>query len=76
MIGQRVRQLREAKGWSQEELARRIGKDAKTIYNYESGARGAKEPPLSTVRALADAFGVTLEELLADPENGPKVAVS
>jgi transcriptional regulator with XRE-family HTH domain len=76
LIGQRVKELREARGWSQEQLARRVGVNAKTIYNYESGARGAKEPPLSTVQALADAFGVTLEELLTEPENGPKAAVS
>lgn len=69
MIGQRVKELREAKGWSQEELARRVGVNSKTIYNYESGARGAKEPPLSTVRALADALGVSLDDLLAEPDN-------
>lgn len=74
MLGQRVRELREAKGWSQEELARRVGLNPKTIYNYEAGARGVKEPPLSTVKALANALNVTLEELLAEPENGAEPA--
>jgi transcriptional regulator with XRE-family HTH domain len=69
LIGQRVKQLREAKGWSQDELARRVGLTSKTISNYETGARGIKEPPLSTVRALADALGVPLDALLAEPGN-------
>jgi transcriptional regulator with XRE-family HTH domain len=69
LIGQRVKQLREAKGWSQDELARRVGLTSKTISNYETGTRGVKEPPLSTVRALADALGVPLDELLTEPAN-------
>lgn len=68
MIGQRIRQLRKAKGWSQPELARRAGLTEKTITNYETAARGVKDPPLSTVQAIADALGVTLTDLLAEPE--------
>jgi transcriptional regulator with XRE-family HTH domain len=68
LIGQRVRTLREARGWSQRELARRVGLTSKTISNYERGERGVKEPPLSTVQALAEVFGVTVIDLLGEPE--------
>ncbi|KNC69159.1 helix-turn-helix transcriptional regulator [Pseudoalteromonas ardens] len=32
-----IRQLRHHRGWSQQELARRLGVDQATISNYESG---------------------------------------
>jgi transcriptional regulator with XRE-family HTH domain len=68
LIGQRVKKLRLAKGWSQPELARRSGLTEKTVSNYETGARGAEDPPLATVQAFADALEVPITDLLGEPE--------
>lgn len=38
-LGQRIRQAREVRGWSQEELATLIGKDQTAISEYETGKR-------------------------------------
>jgi transcriptional regulator with XRE-family HTH domain len=68
LIGQRVRKLREERGLSQVELGRRAGLDNQTISDLERGVRGAKEPRVSTVQALADALQVPITDLLGDPE--------
>lgn len=68
MLGQRVRKLREANGWTQMELAERTGLSNQSISMIELGKRGAKNPPLSTIQILARAFGITVDELVAEPE--------
>jgi transcriptional regulator with XRE-family HTH domain len=75
VIGQRVRKLREARGWTQQQLADRAGLTNDTISNYERGGRrGQKAPSLPTVKAIADALGVSMDDLLAEPE--PEVAAT
>lgn len=51
----------EEKNVSQAELARRIGSPRSTISALLNGR--AKEPTLSTAKAIADALGVSLEEM-------------
>jgi len=72
LFGQRVKKLREQRGWTQQELAGRAGLTNDTISNYERGRR--TDPPVSVVWAVASAFGVSVEELLAEPE--PEVAAT
>lgn len=71
-IGDRIRELRMARGMSQAELAERIGKRRSAIGNYESGAR---EPDLDTLDRLAEALGVSLAGLLDDEERAEDDAV-
>jgi len=53
----RVRELREAQGWSQAELSERAGGvRLATISDYESGR--IKRPDLAILERLAEAFGV------------------
>jgi SOS-response transcriptional repressor LexA len=60
--GERVKKLREAKGWSQAELAERCGWDSQSrVGNYESGIRGIK-PAIAEI--LAKALDITPAELL------------
>ena len=59
---QRIKALRERKGWSQSELARRAGVTSQYIVQLESGAR--KNPSLDVLRKLADALDVKVESLL------------
>lgn len=38
-LGERIRQAREAQGLSQHELAERVGRDQRSVSEYESGKR-------------------------------------
>jgi transcriptional regulator with XRE-family HTH domain len=69
-----IRQLREERGWSQFELAGRIGVTPSAIYNWE---RGRNEPRLSQLRALAREFGVLMDNIAmteADKDALEKIA--
>jgi len=52
----RLRELREAKGWSQRDLARRAGVRAATVNSLE--LRAPQKVDLSVLERLADALGV------------------
>ena len=54
-------QLRKQRGLKQTELAKIIGISWRTYQNYELGLR---EPTLSTLIALADFYGLSLDELV------------
>lgn len=48
-----VKQLRQERGWSQQEVADRVGLNKMTISQYESGKRKPKPAqPYSNSRAL------------------------
>ena len=53
--------LRKQVGLSQKELAEKIGISWRGYQNYELGLR---EPQLSTLVALADFYGLSLDELV------------
>ena len=36
-FGEKVRKLRNEKGWTQEELARKLGVTSRTVFTYENG---------------------------------------
>ena len=60
-FGEKVRELRRAKGLSQEELAFRAG----IHRNYLGGIeRGERNPALDNIAAIAKALGVDLSELV------------
>jgi transcriptional regulator with XRE-family HTH domain len=61
MLGIRIAILRISKGWSQAELARRIGVSTSAVGMYEQGRR---EPSLGLLVRLAQEFGVTTDYLL------------
>ncbi len=56
-----IRARRAAKGWTQEELAKRLKVDQSYVTLLEQGKR---TPSLATLRRLAKALGVPLTELL------------
>lgn len=60
-FGLKVRQLRESKGWSQEQLA-----EAADLHRtYVSGIeRGARNPTLTVICRVAKGFGISPSELL------------
>jgi transcriptional regulator with XRE-family HTH domain len=58
-FGERLRQLREAKGLSQMELAEAAGMWTNTVSRLENGRH---TPPWSAVIALADALGCATDD--------------
>jgi transcriptional regulator with XRE-family HTH domain len=63
IFGKRVRQLRIAAGWTQEELAEAAG--ITTTYTSDL-ERGTKVPSLTIVLRISRAFRVSVAELLKD----------
>ena len=55
-----IRQLREERGWTQLQLAIKLGVTPVTIYNWE---RGRAEPKVSQFRALSKEFGVSMDDI-------------
>lgn len=63
MIATRVKQLREKKGWSQRELAKRAKLSSCHIEHIESGY--IKSPTFATLSKVADALGVSRAKFFA-----------
>lgn len=59
----KLKGLREIRGWSQEELAKRLGVSRSKIGNYEQGTR---EPDFESLEAIADIFNCPVSYLIAD----------
>jgi len=57
---QTIRELREGRGWTQLELGNRLGVTPVTVYNWE---RGQHMPTAPQLRALARAFGVSMDTI-------------
>ena len=66
-----IRQLREERGWTQLDLAVRVGVTTATVYNWE---RGRFEPRASQFKALAQAFGVPMDSIELLSETKGKLA--
>lgn len=61
VLANNIRYLRKKRGWSQDYLAERLGyKSYTTIQKWESGV---SEPPLKKAHAIADLFGVDINDL-------------
>jgi XRE family aerobic/anaerobic benzoate catabolism transcriptional regulator len=61
LLGQRIRELRTAKDWRQIDLAEEAGINENYVSDIEIGK---KEICLRTMQAVANAFDLTLAELL------------
>ncbi len=64
-LGRNLKQLREARGLTQTQVAKLARLPRATWANLESGAAN---PTLAVLYAVAEAFQVTLEELIATPK--------
>ena len=60
-LGARIRQLREKKGWSQEDFAARSGLHRTFVGNIE---RGLKNTTILTLMMISKSLGITVAELL------------
>lgn len=59
-LGKRIRELRKAKGFSQESFARKSGIDRTYIASVEAGKRNIS---IDNIKKIADALNVTLNDL-------------
>lgn len=56
--------LREAKGWSMTELAKRAGIKQPSLWLIENGR--TKKPKFDTLAGIASALGVPVQEILSE----------
>ncbi|MGW0366449.1 DUF488 family protein, N3 subclade [Streptomyces sp. NPDC002990] len=68
-LAQRVRAMREGRGWSRERLAKEAGVAVGTLARLES--EGAIQPGFFTVGAVAEALEVSLDELFQETKVAP-----
>lgn len=61
MFGERLVQLRKARGFTQQELADEVGMSRRMVAYYESQS---KHPPTTHLPAFAKALNVSADELL------------
>ncbi|EKS4344875.1 helix-turn-helix domain-containing protein [Clostridium sporogenes] len=61
MFGDRLKELREEKEFTQEELGKFLNVSRQTISGYESGSI---EPSIANLVKIADIFNVSLDYLL------------
>ncbi|WP_447881971.1 helix-turn-helix domain-containing protein [Serratia fonticola] len=58
-FGQRVRELRKERGWSQEEFADKCGLDRTYVSGVE---RGVRNPTLEVINVLATGLSITIKD--------------
>ena len=61
-LGQRIAERRKTIGWTQDQLAERLGVDAETISRFE---RGVTVPALVTLDRLAEILKTSVADLLS-----------
>lgn len=66
-----IRELREAAGLTQLELAVRVGVTPSTIYNWETGRA---EPRVSQLRRVAETFSVKMDDIALVEDNAKNLA--
>ena len=69
-VGRNVRRVREARGLSQNALAKAAGLAQAQVWDLEAGR--TQSPTAPTLQALGKALGVTVDELLREPEGVPR----
>ena len=73
MIGKNIRRGREAKGFTQEELARRLTVTRQAVSNWENEKT---QPDIDTLQKLAQHLDVSAEELIYGTKRGYSVTVN
>ena len=62
----KLKSYREQRGLSQSGLATRSGISVRMIQHYEQGDKDINKAAVLTVKKLADALNVKIEDLIAD----------
>lgn len=72
ILADKITEERKRNGWSQEELAEKLGVSRQAVSKWESAA---SVPDLQRVIQLAELFGVSTDYLLRDEMEQTEVAV-
>ena len=67
-----IRALRQEQGWTQFELALRVGVQPQAVYLWESGRRMPQVPQL---RKLGQLFGMCSDEIILEPASDPSAVI-
>ncbi|GAB5550242.1 MAG: hypothetical protein SangKO_100020 [Sandaracinaceae bacterium] len=68
-LGEKLRMLRQARGWTQADVARRYGQVKRNqVSNYETGGR---EPRIAFIAWACRTYEVTFDQLLDDAVDLP-----
>ena len=68
-LGEKILNMRKARGWSQEELADRAGVSRQAVSRWESGSA---KPDADKIIAICDFFGISADYLLRDNYEGER----
>lgn len=60
----KLKEKRESAGMSQSDLAQASGVSVRMIQHYEQGAKDINKAAAITVKMLADALGVKMEDII------------
>lgn len=63
MYGEKLKELRKLEGWTQEEVANKIGVSKQTYSHYENEKR---KPSLGTIKELAAVYQVNIDDIFAE----------
>ena len=66
-MGEKILNMRKARGWNQEELAERVGVTRQAVSRWESGTA---KPDADKIISICDLFGVSADYLLRDQFSG------
>ena len=70
-LGEKILNMRKARGWSQEELADRAGVSRQAVSRWESGSA---KPDADKIIVICDLFGISADYLLRDNYEGERSA--
>ena len=68
-LNQNIALYRKHCGYTQEQLAERLGVSAQSVSKWETGAN---PPDIALLPQLAELFGITVNDLLTDPDALPE----
>jgi transcriptional regulator with XRE-family HTH domain len=63
ILGERIKRLRQEKGWSQAQFAKKLDAHQKQVSGYE---RGAHAPSTEMLIKMAEVLGISLDYLVFD----------
>ncbi len=70
MLNKNLKDLRKKKNWSQQKLAEKAGLSYNAVTKIEQGA--ATHPTIQTIMKIADAFEVSIDELVGRKKSAKK----
>ena len=64
----KLKEMRQAKGLSQAQLAEKIELNVRTIQHYEQGSKNFDHARIDTLLKVCIALGCKLEDIIENPE--------